>query len=155
VYAFLAPTRAVVGDIVREKELRLREGMRVLGLSEPAYWASWGLTHWTLLALSGALCAAAGTYPFANSSAAIMLAFFWLYAAALVSYSYTLSTLFTSSRVAGTAAQLLYALSMLPGFVLPAVYQYGSWTWYVACLSPPSAASLFAAALVNWEKVAE
>ena len=31
VYAFLPPTRAVVADIVREKELRLREGMRVLG----------------------------------------------------------------------------------------------------------------------------
>ncbi len=31
VYAFLPPARAVVADIVREKELRLREGMRVLG----------------------------------------------------------------------------------------------------------------------------
>lgn len=33
VYAFMAPTRAVVGSIVREKELRLREGMKILGLS--------------------------------------------------------------------------------------------------------------------------
>ena len=32
VYAFLAPTRAAVTTIVREKELRLREGMRILGL---------------------------------------------------------------------------------------------------------------------------
>ena len=32
VYAFLAPTRSVVAAIVREKELRLREGMRMLGL---------------------------------------------------------------------------------------------------------------------------
>jgi hypothetical protein len=32
VYAFMAPTRSVVGSIVREKELRLREGMRILGL---------------------------------------------------------------------------------------------------------------------------
>ncbi|KXZ53111.1 hypothetical protein GPECTOR_7g1001 [Gonium pectorale] len=155
VYAFLPPTRAVVADIVREKELRLREGMRVLGLSEPAYWASWGLTHWTLLALSGALCAVAGTYPFASSSPWLMLAFFWLYGAALVSYSYAMSTMFSSSRVAGTASQLLYALSMLPGFLAPAIYQYGGWAWYAACLLPPSAASLFAAALVNWEKVAE
>ncbi len=60
-------------------------------------------------------------YPFSNSSAGIMLLFFWLYGAALVSYSYCLSTLFSSSRVAGTVVQLLYALSMLPGFVLPAV----------------------------------
>lgn len=32
VYAFLAPTRSTVASIVREKELRLREGMRILGL---------------------------------------------------------------------------------------------------------------------------
>ncbi len=32
VYAFLGPTRACVSAIVREKELRLREGMRILGL---------------------------------------------------------------------------------------------------------------------------
>jgi hypothetical protein len=32
VYAFLAPTRSTVAGIVREKELRLREGMRILGL---------------------------------------------------------------------------------------------------------------------------
>ncbi len=30
-YSFLAPARAVVGCIVREKELRLREGMQVMG----------------------------------------------------------------------------------------------------------------------------
>ena len=31
VFAFLAPTRAAVAAVVQEKELRLREGMRVLG----------------------------------------------------------------------------------------------------------------------------
>ncbi len=32
VFAFLAPTRMAVTTVVREKELRLREGMRILGL---------------------------------------------------------------------------------------------------------------------------
>jgi hypothetical protein len=44
-----------------------------------------------------------------------MLAFYWLFAAALISFSYFLSTLFATSRVAGTATQLIYALSMIPG----------------------------------------
>jgi hypothetical protein len=60
-------------------------------------------------------------YPFAHTSFALMLAFFWLYSAAIVSYSYALSALFNSSRVAGTASQLAYALAMLPGFILPTV----------------------------------
>jgi hypothetical protein len=109
--------RAVVSTIVREKELRLREGMRMLGLGETAYWGSWAATHWATLAASGLLCALAGTYPFQHTSLAIMVAFFWLFAAALVAFSYCLSTLFSSSRVAGTATQLLYALSMMPGWV--------------------------------------
>ncbi|KAF8072728.1 Abca17 [Scenedesmus sp. PABB004] len=138
VYAFLAPTRAVVGAIVREKELRLREGMRIFGLS-------------------------VGLYPFAHSSLWVMLAFYWLFAAALIAFSYALSTLFAASRVAGTATQLIYALSMIPGrvaraaraaFLLPFVRPYGGASWYWASLSPTSAASLFAAALVNWERLA-
>ena len=36
VFAFLTPTRGAVATIVREKELRLREGMRILGLKVTA-----------------------------------------------------------------------------------------------------------------------
>jgi ATP-binding cassette subfamily A (ABC1) protein 1/ATP-binding cassette subfamily A (ABC1) protein 3 len=86
-------------------------------LQEAAYWCSWSLTHWLTLATSGLLCALVGLYPFRHSSLALMAAFYWLFSAALISSSYFLSTLFTSSRVAGTATQLVYALSMIPGWV--------------------------------------
>ena len=41
VFAFLAPTREAVGAVVREKELRLREGMKILG--ETLRWPGWRL----------------------------------------------------------------------------------------------------------------
>lgn len=44
-----------------------------------------------------------------------MLSFYWLFAGALVACGYAVSTLFNTSRVAGTAAQLIYAASMVPG----------------------------------------
>jgi hypothetical protein len=45
---------------------------------------------------------------------------------------------------------------MLPGsFLLPFTQPLGGASWFWACLSPTSAASLFAAALVNWERLAE
>jgi hypothetical protein len=115
VYAFMAPTRAMVGALVREKELRLREGMRMLGLGDVAYWGSWGTTHWCTLAVSGLMCALIARTPFPHTSFALMVAFLWLFAAALVAFSYWLSTLFTTSRVAGPVTQLLYATSMMPG----------------------------------------
>lgn len=69
--------------------------------------------------------------------------------------SYFLSTLFSTSRVAGTATQLAYALAVLPGFIIPTAAPYGGASWWWACLLPPSAASMFAGALVNWELVSE
>lgn len=39
-------------------------------------------------------------------------------------------------------------------FLLPFIRPYGGLSWYLASLLPTSAASLFAAALVNWERVA-
>lgn len=39
-------------------------------------------------------------------------------------------------------------------FLLPFIRPYGGISWYIAGLSPTSAASLFAASLVNWERLA-
>lgn len=92
-----------------------KHSLHLVPLQEAAYWASWSLTHWLTLAASGLLCALVGAYPFRHSSLALMTAFYWLFSAALISFSYFLSTLFTASRVAGTATQFVYALSMIPG----------------------------------------
>ncbi len=86
-------------------------------LQDPAYWASWAISHWSTMAVSGVLCAIVGTYPFSHSSASVLLAFYWLVAAALISYAYALSTLFSKSRIAGTSTAVLYAVSMIPGCV--------------------------------------
>lgn len=115
VYAFLAPTRAAVGDVVRERELRLRQGLRLLGLGDGPYWASWALTHAGGAAVSGLLCAGVGLYPFRHTSFALMLAFYWLVSAALLAWAYAVSTLFQRARVAGTAAAVIYAVAMTPG----------------------------------------
>jgi hypothetical protein len=45
---------------VQERELRLREYMRVLGMLDAAYWGSWFATHITILMVSGLLCALIG-----------------------------------------------------------------------------------------------
>jgi hypothetical protein len=46
IFAFIQPFQGCVKSIVTEKELRLREGMALLGLRGAAYWGSWFLTHW-------------------------------------------------------------------------------------------------------------
>eukprot|EP00891_Asterochloris_glomerata_P006032 jgi/Astpho2/6032/e_gw1.00084.157.1_t len=143
--------RAAVGAIVREKELRLREGMRILGLKGFAYWSSWALTHFAVMAASGTICATIGLYPFRHSSFVIMVAFFWLVACALLSFAYFLSTLFSKSRIATTAVALLYSVAMMPGYLMPSLQPYGGLGWTLACLLPPSCISLFASAIIKFE----
>ena len=82
---------------------------------DPAYWASWTITHFSNMAVSGVLCALVGTYPFSHSSATVLLLFYWLVALALISFAYFLSTMFSKSRIAGTATTVIYAVSMVPG----------------------------------------
>ena len=64
VFAFQQPTRAMVAVIVHEKELQLREYMRILGLRDAAYWGGWFATHMAVLGVTGTLCAAIGTCDF-------------------------------------------------------------------------------------------
>jgi uncharacterized membrane protein HdeD (DUF308 family) len=87
-------------------------------MQDPAYWASWAISHWCVMAASGVLCAIVGTYPFSHSDPTVLLAFYWLVAAALISYAYMLSTFFAKSRVAGTSTAVIYAVSMIPGCAL-------------------------------------
>jgi ABC-type multidrug transport system fused ATPase/permease subunit len=103
------------------------------------------------MAVSGLLCAAIGLYPFAHSSFLLMLAFYWLVAATLLLFAYCLSTLFSKARVAGGAAAVLYALAMMPGYLMPSLQPYGGPGWALSCLLPPSAISLFASVLVKHE----
>ncbi|WIA18353.1 hypothetical protein OEZ85_009818 [Tetradesmus obliquus] len=150
--AFLLPTCGVVAVMVREKELRLREFMAILGLPEPAYWASWALTHFTSLAASSMLCALLGRAIFPLSSWGLLLAFYLLLSAALP-FSYFISTWFSSSRVAGMATLLIYVLAALPGLLLPHTLPFGTTaTFIAACLLPPSAAALFVTSLMKWER---
>ncbi len=84
---------------------------------DTAYWVSWAATHMSTLAVTAFLCALVGIYPFAHSSASLLLVFYLLVDAALMAWAYFLSTLFSKSRVAGTATAVLYSLAMVPGYV--------------------------------------
>ena len=48
---------------VMEKELRIREGMLMMGLRGKTYWLSWFVTHYSTLTVIATLMALVGTYP--------------------------------------------------------------------------------------------
>ena len=71
VFAFLTTVVLILKSIVMEKELRIREGMLMMGLRGRTYWLSWFVTHYSTLAIVATLMALIGLYPVrAHASAA-------------------------------------------------------------------------------------
>lgn len=84
-----------------------------------------------------------GTYPFQHTQAGVMLAFYLLLSAALVTFAYFISTLFDRARVAGTGALFVYLLALVPGYIMPVVQMYGGSGRLWSCLLPPSALTVW------------
>ena len=63
VFAFLTTVVLILKSMVMEKELRIREGMLMMGLRGRTYWLSWFVTHYSTLAVVATLMALIGIYP--------------------------------------------------------------------------------------------
>ena len=63
----------IVNTIVTEKELRLREGMLVMGLTTRTYWCTWFISHWSTLVISSSVNCLLGA-PYNRESCAVLSA---------------------------------------------------------------------------------
>ena len=88
IFAWLFPVAMTVRDIVREKEKRLKELMKMMGLSEGVLRLSWVLTSGAELAVSVViitlLLKVGGVLPYSNWL--LVLLFLALYAIVMLSY---------------------------------------------------------------------
>lgn len=101
VFAYIAPFKSAVGNLVTEKELRLREGMKLFGLQTSTYFMSWFTTHFSVMFISSIMITAVGTYPFSYSSVVVLFIFYQIASIAFIAYAYTIASFFSSSKIAG------------------------------------------------------
>jgi len=139
VFAFVITVVVVVRSVAEERELRLREGMRIMGLSERAYWASWFVTSYAPLLLVSFLVAAAGAFPFRHTDWTVTFAFLALWTAQLVAFCFALVPLFASNAVAAVGSALVYVLTWIPGVAAVASEPMGSSAWTYSCAMMPAA----------------
>lgn len=138
VFAFLTTVIMILKSVVMEKELRIREGMMIMGLRNGTYWLAWFVTHYSTLLVVSVAVAAIGSYAFKYSDAGVMFVFFALWTCSLVMWSYAVSTLFWRSKIATIGGSLVYALCWLPGVGSATANPFGSGSWTVVSLLPPS-----------------
>lgn len=136
--AFSSSSVLVVKSVVQEKELRLREGMRMMGMTDTAYWTTWLITHWSTLALSSILVTLLAIYPIRYTDPSTNLVFLLLWSLQIIAFGYVFSALFDNGRLASIATWFVYMVSIAPGIAVATVDPGGSNSWLWAAIAPAS-----------------
>ncbi len=121
VLAFMWPYSRMVRNIVAEKEERLREGMRVMGMPNLSFWLSWIATYgiiYTVVAIVVTLILCGQSQFFRYSSPVIIFLIFWLFGMSLIAFGCAISSMFNVSKTSGTLALALLLCSWLPAVAL-------------------------------------
>ncbi|KAE8984553.1 ATP-binding cassette sub-family A member 3 [Phytophthora fragariae] len=107
ILSYLYLTSRILVVFIQEKELRLREYMKILGVKERVIIATWYITY-TLLIFAGAvLQALAGLVGlFANSSVLVI----FLFGLSVLCFGFFISTLFSNARTGSFVGMIVFFL---------------------------------------------
>eukprot|EP00357_Protocruzia_adherens_P001361 CAMPEP_0115019368 /NCGR_PEP_ID=MMETSP0216-20121206/29400_1 /TAXON_ID=223996 /ORGANISM="Protocruzia adherens, Strain Boccale" /LENGTH=942 /DNA_ID=CAMNT_0002390821 /DNA_START=13 /DNA_END=2841 /DNA_ORIENTATION=- len=120
-FYFFLPTMVLfvitLTEMVREKEMRLRQGLTVMGMTQTAYWLSWACTAicWALvvsvvLILSGMACEFDF---FLKTPFMILLALFFFFALAMLMFAFFMVTLIATLKAAYTMSYAFILLGLV------------------------------------------
>ncbi|KAF2368204.1 ABC transporter-like [Trinorchestia longiramus] len=131
--SYLYPAVNIVKNVVYEKEKKLKESMKMMGLPNYLHWAAWFvkslafLTVTTLL-ITLLLCTkwqgAGSLAVLHNSDPSLVFCFLCVYLLTVISFCFMLSTLFSKANIAATVTGLLWIFSYLPNEFLRPRYGY-------------------------------
>ncbi|XP_068605723.1 phospholipid-transporting ATPase ABCA3 [Brachionichthys hirsutus] len=121
VLSFTYTSLNIVRAVVQEKEKKLKEYMRMMGLSNWLHWSAWFLMFFLFLSISVffvtlLLCVqvspngAVLTY----SDPTLVYVFLLVFTIATINFSFMISTFFSRANVAAAAGGFIYFLSYLP-----------------------------------------
>ncbi|VDO43310.1 unnamed protein product [Haemonchus placei] len=116
ILSFICPAALLVKNIVYEKELRLKEHMRIMGLGDMVHLWSWAVISLVLNLISTAIIAA--IIKFGNLLVVVdfslIFVFLSLFAMSSIALCLLLSTFFTNANISTAATCLIYFLFFFP-----------------------------------------
>lgn len=121
VLSFTYTSLNIVRAVVQEKERKLKEYMRMMGLSNWLHWSAWFLMFFLFISISVVfvtvlLCVKVSPYGSVLTYSDPTLVFFFLlvFAVSTINFSFMISVFFSRANVAAAAGGFLYFLSYLP-----------------------------------------
>ncbi|XP_067683953.1 phospholipid-transporting ATPase ABCA3-like [Haliotis asinina] len=115
--------------VVYEKERKLKESMKLMGLSAAAHWTSWFLTSFIYvvitMALYALLCgidASGNGAPLTKSDPSLFFVFLLCYGVSIISYCFMISVFTQRASVGATVSGIVFFISYCPYFYLQILY---------------------------------
>uniref|UniRef100_A0A8C1MGE1 ATP binding cassette subfamily A member 3 n=1 Tax=Cyprinus carpio TaxID=7962 RepID=A0A8C1MGE1_CYPCA len=113
VLSFTYTSLNIIRAVVQEKERKLKEYMRMMGLSNWLHWSAWFLMFFLFLSISiffVTVLISVLTY----SDPTLVFVFLLVFAVSTINFSFMISTFFSRANVAAAAGGFIYFLSYLP-----------------------------------------
>ncbi|XP_033630935.1 ATP-binding cassette sub-family A member 3-like [Asterias rubens] len=154
----------IAKSVTYEKEKRLKESMKMMGLSNWVHWSAWFIKYFIYLIITVSLmtmmfCIKVGDLNAAvvtNSDPSIIFVFLMLYAVLSIMYSFAISSLFSKANSAAVAAGVFWFISYMPYYFLLLFYQGLSLPGKIAsCLISNTAMGLGAQIIALFEGTGE
>uniref|UniRef100_A0A673NB84 ATP-binding cassette sub-family A member 3-like n=1 Tax=Sinocyclocheilus rhinocerous TaxID=307959 RepID=A0A673NB84_9TELE len=119
VLSFTYSSLNIVRAVVQEKERKLKEYMRMMGLSNWLHWSAWFLMFFLFLSISiffvtVLICLKVNTAVLTYSDPTLVFIFLLVFAVSTINFSFMISAFFSRANVAAAAGGFIYFLSYLP-----------------------------------------
>uniref|UniRef100_A0AAX7TTQ3 ABC transporter domain-containing protein n=1 Tax=Astatotilapia calliptera TaxID=8154 RepID=A0AAX7TTQ3_ASTCA len=117
VLSFTYTSLNIVRAVVQEKERKLKEYMRMMGLSNWLHWSAWFLMFLLFLSISVffvTLLLCIQVTVLTSSDPTLVFVFLLVFTVATINFSFMISAFFSRANVAAAAGGFIYFLSYLP-----------------------------------------
>ncbi len=136
-FSWLFPVAMTTRAVVREKEVRLKEFMKMMGVGEGLLRLSWFLNSFFVLELS-VVCIViimkyGGILPASNPF--LIFLYLTMYALSMLSYSFLVSVFFTNANLAACVAALSYFMVFFAHLPIIPYFSYISAPVLAVCVS--------------------
>eukprot|EP00048_Salpingoeca_helianthica_P013329 m.199157 g.199157 ORF g.199157 m.199157 type:complete len:2398 (-) comp15490_c4_seq8:19-7212(-) len=154
VLAFIYSVSNIVKSVVYEKEMRLKEAMKMMGLSNWAHWAAWSITSLVQLTVTTILLTIILVWGkiITYTDPLLLFIFLEMFIISTVAMSFAISVFFSKARLAAACAGIIYFVMYLPYvFIAIRTDNMTGAQKFLATLSSPAAFGLGCGYIATYE----
>ena len=107
----LVPVCRMISKVVTEKESKVRESMKMMGLKDTPYWLSWFFMYTLIYLMISILSTLVSFAIFTYSNKFVVFLMFFLYGQSCIAFSVLISAMFNKAKTAVLVGMLIFFIS--------------------------------------------